>query len=820
MGVNVNVRAWSWLLCGFCSAAQWQFQISSAVAFAGSICRCRLRTGCGCDCSRVLARGCCVVAWLWTPRAMLRATLPSAPSPEVGVLTEVLPWAVVVEPLAPSDCLVASGVAKDDVARCRSCRAFINPLASVYRSGDWVWECALCSSSNSLPPRYTAAGSTRNRRWSAPEMNSACVEFELPQSPSDRPAPLREQPLAIVVVDLGQRDFANTVAAARAFVEALPDEWLVSLLTFAQHVDVYDFGAPTTTTTRRVELPSDATPCNQTLKSLVPLRRLFAKMGSRRAQVLAALDALTPVPARSGLGAVMHLVIQGMDELADDFERAHGGIRVTLFVSQVPTWGLGACTNRYREENTGGAQTPATDAIVLEGLDSHFSESDASALMVPQAEFFKIQGQAAVDAGIVVDVVAVGDADSFCDLATLRFLATCTGGVVMRLDTAKDSRVLRDKQAQDLARRRYAFDCLCMARLSRDIAVESVLGHVGESVLHPGAWASAGWAAGHAFCFELARNRSGLFTAFRVLFGEPTVRHVVQVVFSFTAVGVHGDRRLKRFLRIHTIEFPVVKDTLSVLKSVDPEACMYVVSQKVARTALDAGIGDARRLVHGWFLELLKQYRSTSKRTEEDVWFRYHPNLQQLQRLAFGLLAGVWLDSATLHPDERACLTHAHSRWSCQALSCLTYPLLYAFPAGEQGDGVDDEYAAVTHPLSLKEITQRDEVPIVFLLDAGSRLIIAYNALAEKVAESPSPMWMPHADAIARREGGILVQEIVSKSPGQWDPLHAHMLDDPGQELRRAPSLVSEPLHIPVDGLADWLGTLQTALQPPPSADD
>lgn len=86
------------------------------------------------------------------------------------------------------------------IARCRRCRAYINPFV-IFIDGGSRWKCIMCNVSNEVPPEYDWDRVTNSQvdRWSRPELNRAVVEFVAPTEYMVRPP---QPPIYVWLLDV------------------------------------------------------------------------------------------------------------------------------------------------------------------------------------------------------------------------------------------------------------------------------------------------------------------------------------------------------------------------------------------------------------------------------------------------------------------------------------------------------------------------------------------------------------------------------------------------------------------------------------------
>ena len=152
-----------------------------------------------------------------------RCTLNAIPTTQ-GVLNKSkLPLALVCTPfrsIKPGEEEVPV-VADSVVARCRRCRAYINPYVTFIDGGS-RYKCALCGVSNEIPQLFDwdSVSNQPADRWQRAELNHAVVDFTAPAEYLVRPP----QPLVYVFlidVSYGAIQSGMVATATRTILESL-----------------------------------------------------------------------------------------------------------------------------------------------------------------------------------------------------------------------------------------------------------------------------------------------------------------------------------------------------------------------------------------------------------------------------------------------------------------------------------------------------------------------------------------------------------------------------------------------------------------------
>ena len=259
-----------------------------------------------------------------------------------------VPFGVVVQPLAPLYDEAADEVAEEDlehvdeVARCESCFAYINPFCAFLRSN---WRCSLCGTLNPLTKRYAESGD----RSSLPELAEAAVELTLGNDASPQP------PVCIAMVDVSGGDdaFLETARAGlHAAVAALCESAPTTLFGIIEFSDL--IGAHLLTSAvpyvKLLPLPAEGEPEMPLLEVAAWSKQLTA-VGSGAARIGASIEALRSRSVkpgqerRCGLGPALREVLDALSNGPDDellgTISGFDSVRLLLMLGGPPNYGDG-----------------------------------------------------------------------------------------------------------------------------------------------------------------------------------------------------------------------------------------------------------------------------------------------------------------------------------------------------------------------------------------------------------------------------------------------------------------------------------------------
>ncbi|ODN85852.1 protein transporter SEC24 [Cryptococcus wingfieldii CBS 7118] len=154
-----------------------------------------------------------------------RCTLNAMPTTQSLLNKSKLPLALVMTPnrsVPPNEPESEVPVIEDGViARCRRCRAYINPFVTFIEGGN-RWKCCMCGLSNEVPQLFdwNQREEKPADRWARAELNHGAVEFIAPTEYMVR-AP--QPPVYIFVIDVSASAIQSgmVATAARTILESL-----------------------------------------------------------------------------------------------------------------------------------------------------------------------------------------------------------------------------------------------------------------------------------------------------------------------------------------------------------------------------------------------------------------------------------------------------------------------------------------------------------------------------------------------------------------------------------------------------------------------
>lgn len=588
-------------------------------------------------------------------------------------------------------------------------------------------------------------------------------------------------PLYIALVDLtGGDEWMELVKSGLlAVIEALPSFCLFGIAVYSDRVGLMDMRSEVPFV-RFVHAPK-STELELGLEEALPFSKFMVQVGTGKENIQAAIESLSLLldrgvaagaagagsfDAGSPAGGAHQPRIAGKRQPKRAFGSAVHGLleyfaanegfascRVLTFMAGIPNYGLGAL-----------------DAGRITALASAGDQ-----VISPAGPFYRTLAEQAVGAGVCFDLFVISN--GYTDLATVKFLATKTGGKLMLYESTVNCTLPQDMYRQ--LSRPQAAQGLLRIRTSQEFRAAEYYGNVFADPTYANLFHLVGCDdfACVAVDFEFEDS-----TGFAVgSAGGP----IVQLAFAYTCVtAAENDAELpvvRRRLRIHTVRLEASHNVKDLYRSAQPDVVMAVLAQKITRAALDDGVAEARALLQDWLAILLARFNEATKadraRGELALTFDGYETLVHLPRYVYGLLRHPVLSSDNVHPDERIFLQTLFASLQPHFLLNSIYPTLSSF---------HDENTPGEAVLVLANTEVATSVPGIFLMDSFNGVHVYYrdqaaepfpatqgSVLRSKVAElkqdrpiTPLVTWSKAGMSEAR----FVVAGLIEDSPGSDMP--------------------------------------------------
>ncbi|KAG2486738.1 hypothetical protein HYH03_014664 [Edaphochlamys debaryana] len=519
---------------------------------------------------------------------------------------------------------------------------------------------------------------------------------------------------------------------------------------------------------------------------------------------------------------------------ADHLSQNQSPVKLLLFTSGVPDFGIGRLINPRRRRAVAAAAAAAAARALAPG--GHASapphpptgpalphpgpsaapgagagadvavdaEADPDAWLhdVPSSsvEFYEQAAAACASLGVCVDLFAVSQ--GALGLRFLDPLCSSTGGAVYLYPSVDESAM-----PQDVYLRLSSPSAAVGIIRLRTSPHFKVVRHYGRLFpdptipdLHHIIAADPSDAFAVDFDYATPSGFSGVTTSL-----PPTL----QVAFQYTALvaergppehkgdaeanggggaAAAGEGRrywLQRRLRVATYRVMTAATVADVYAHTNPDAVVTLLMHKILRAAEAQGLQEARLLLRDWLVILALNYHRNvhSNLTPQqlstvpaDLHFSQAPLLAPLPRLVYALLRSPLLApfAEGQHPDLTAFLRHLWSSLPPHELVRAVYPVMQSYTD-------PDHLAFPRHSLSRAALAGPDAPPI-FLLDAYILIMVYYTSRCPPEVPFPPPQQSALRKAVAaiRSERRITPQVKILREGGEdADLFEQLLLDEP-----------------------------------------
>eukprot|EP00002_Diphylleia_rotans_P012002 TRINITY_DN2355_c0_g2_i3.p1 TRINITY_DN2355_c0_g2~~TRINITY_DN2355_c0_g2_i3.p1 ORF type:complete len:495 (-),score=99.48 TRINITY_DN2355_c0_g2_i3:52-1536(-) len=426
---------------------------------------------------------------------------------------------------------------------------------------------------------------------------------------------------------------------------------------------------------------------------------MFVEVGTFKHAILAAVDSIKADPSKEcrSLGSVCQCAI-------DYFESnpVFAGVRLLTFIGGQPNYGIGSC------------DTSATSVSKLREAVSKLTS------------FYQNMGQRAARAAVCIDMFVISS--NYTKLSALQYLSSYTGGIIMLCQSLEDASL-----PQDLYRHycdTLGWRGLLRLRTSQDIQLTRPHGHFMPDEEYDFLYHVAGCDKSQSFTFDFDFTGDG-FPKKNVF--PPTIQ--LAFAYSILSKGADDDNqetKLKRMLRVVTIQADIAVNMRQLYSSLEPDVSATLMMHKLARVVVAEGVEQARSLLKDWLVVFVDKYIGHLAPNREAVQFDLdypeYPSLSLFSKLLFGATKSPLLRPTNVSPDERifhqyvfSCMQPAHV-----ARTIFPHMCSYATP-----DYLDAKGLGLT-----RHVITASSSPI-FVLDAYSIILVYYGINASEFAFPP-----------------------------------------------------------------------------------
>lgn len=715
-----------------------------------------------------------------------RITLTSIPTTQSLLNKSKLPLALVLSPyrsVRESDGDMPVPVVEDSViARCRRCRAYINPFVTFIEGGN-RWKCCMCGLSNEVPQLFDwdqAAGKPADR-WARKELNHSVVEFIAPTEYMVRPP---QPPVYAFIIDVSQPavQCGMVATAARTILESLDNipnsDGRVKVAFIAVSSSLHFFSLPAGVTEGSMLVVSDL----QDVFLPKPVD-LLVNLAESRPAIENFLGRLSDMFQDSHVvGNALGSALQAAHQLINKI-----GGKIICLTATLPTLGEGALKAR--------------DDPKLLGT------SKESSLLTAASSFYKTFAIECSKQQVSVDMFLFSS--SYTDVATLACLPRYTAGQTylypgFNAGKPEDAIKFSTEFGRVLAMP-IGLEAVIRVRATRGIRMSAFHGNFFIRSTDLLALPTVPQDQNYVIELQLEDDLKGAFV-------------VLQTAILHTTC--HGERRI----RVITQAMPTTDSTAELFGSADQIAIASYLANKAVEKSLSGTLDDARNVVTNQLAAMLTVYKNqVTSSSGASAQLAVPANMQLLPLLCCGLVKHVALrEGSSMSPDLRAYAQCLLSTLPAQSLIPLIHPRFYSLHnmPPEAGTIGDDGHFIL--PPALNLTSERLERHGLFLMEDGQNMFLwvgheAVPRLVQDVFDLPSyadltggKATLPVLDnAMSQRVNGIIAKTRELRR-GVYRP-HLYIVKSDAEPALRswALSLLIEDRMDKMSSYAQYLTTVK-----------
>lgn len=625
----------------------------------------------------------------------MRSTVNAIPNNNSLLKKSKLPLAISIRPFTT---LTGGGnvpvVGDNTIARCRRCRAYINPFVS-FLEGGHRWRCNLCNLVNETPQGFDW-NATENKpadRYARAELNHAIVDFNAPTDYMVRP------PQSLAYVFLIDVSFAAITSglvgtAARVILEALDQipnndhRTKIALIGVDSSLHYFQMTPNSPDANMLVvgdlEEPFLPSP-NDLLVSLHECRSAIENLLSRFNDMFAA--------TQNGSNA-MGPALRAAEKLI-----GNTGGRLVCLMSTLPNLG-------------DGKLVPREDPKLL-------GTSSEGKLLQTQSSFYKSFAVECSKSQISIDMFLFST--QYQDVASLSCLPRFTAG------TTHYYPGWNANNFEDVRK----FGVEFTKHLSQEFALEAVLRVRGNTGLRMNNFYGNFFNRSTDLCAFPSFPRDQGYVV-EVAIDETIEKKFVTLQAAVLHSTCHGERRI----RIMTLCLPVTNNLSELYASADQVAIANYLAAKAAERCLTASIDNARDAVQSKLQEIMEVYKKhlLNSNTGASVPLRICSNLKLLPLLVLSLLKNLSLRRSSQIPsDLRSAAVNYISTFPIPQLLTYIHPRFYALTEMSPECGLPGPDGAIVMPEALNLTAASLQPYGLYLVDDGliQFLYIGGNAVPQ-----------------------------------------------------------------------------------------
>lgn len=608
----------------------------------------------------------------------MRSTCNAIPHNNALLKKSKLPLAISIRPFTT---LTGDGgvpvIGDTLIARCRRCRAYINPFVTFVEGGH-RWKCNLCNLLNEVPQGFDwdTAENKQADRYQRPELNYAVVDFLAPVEYMVR------APQSLAYVFLIDTSFASVTCGlvgttARIILESLDripnsdKRTKVAFMGVDSSLHYFQMTPDSSEAKMLVvgdlEEPFLPSP-NDLLVSLDECRPAIENLLSRFNDMFAS--------TQNGSNA-MGPALKAADKLV-----GNTGGRVICLMSTLPNLGEGKLV-------------PREDPKLL-------GTSGEGKLLQTQSPFYKSFAVECSKNQVSIDMFLFSS--SYQDVASLSCLPRYTAGTTHFYPSWNAN------NHEDV----HKFGIEFTKHLSQEVALEAVLRVRGNTGLRMNNFYGNFFNRSTDLCAFPSFPRDQGYVV------EVSIDETIDKKFITLQAGVlhstcHGERRI----RVMTLCLPVTNSLSELYASADQVAITNYLAVKAAERCLTASLDNARDAVQNKLHEIMDVYKKhlLNSNTGASVPLRICSNLSLLPLLTLSLLKNLSLRRSSQIPtDLRSAAINYISTFPVPQLLSYLHPRFYNLTDMSPECGLPGPDGAIVMPQALN-------LSAAFILPYGLHLI-------------------------------------------------------------------------------------------------
>lgn len=635
-----------------------------------------------------------------------RCTLTSMPTTQSILNKSKLPLALVMAPyrsFRESDGDMPVPVVEDSViARCRRCRAYINPYVTFIEGGN-RWKCCMCGLSNEVPQLFDwdqAAGKPADR-WARKELNHSVVEFIAPTEYMVRPP---QPPVYAFIIDVSQSAVQSgmVATAARTILESfdsIPNaDKRTKISIIAVSTSLHFFSLPPGATEATMLVMSDLN--DVFLPKPVDL---LVNLEESRPALESLLGRLSDMFQESHVvGNALGSAMQAAHQLIGKI-----GGKIISLTSSLPTLGEGALKAR--------------DDPKLLGT------SKESSLLNSASSFYKTFAIECSKQQVSVDMFLFSA--HYTDVASLSCLPRYTAGQTylypgFNASRSEDAIKFATEFGKVLAMP-IGLEAVIRVRATRGIRLSAFHGNFFIRSTDLLALPTVPEDQNYVIELQLEDDIKGAFV-------------VLQTAILHTSC--YGERRI----RVITQAMPTTDSIAELYASADQIAIASYLANKAVEKSMTGSLDDARNLITNKLSDMLTVFKNqVTSSAGASAQLAVPTNLQLLPLLMCGLTKHVGLrEGAQIPPDLRSYAQALLTTLPCQAFVPYIHPRFYSLHNMPPEAGTIEENGVILPP-AMNLTSERLERHGLFLIEDGQNIFLwvgheAVPRLVQDVFDLPS----------------------------------------------------------------------------------